>query len=132
MEFQTKPERNRHQLTCDIPQHPPILEKIDCFIQDEIDHVLKGFRTWRLDTEEDQELKDWIVKYRGESANKDVPTDDATDPRELAKWYRIWMILFPSFQKPVPSPCKCQSFQLGALLGTDKTQSRMLPCPLET
>ena len=105
-EFETKPLKNRHQLTCTTAQDPPSLEKIDCVIKDDIDWVLSNFRTWRLDTEEDVEMKNWIIKYNGENANKDMNTDEATDPRELAKWYRIWWILFPSFQNPVPSPCK--------------------------
>ena len=53
-------------------------------------------------------MRNWITKYRGESVDKDLQssTDDATDPRELAKWYQIWRIVFHSCHKPVPSPCK--------------------------
>ena len=81
---------------------------IDCNKTDEIEEVLKEFRTWRLDSEEDEDMKKWIIKYKAEFVNDNIgrPTDDLYDSRELAKWYRMWHILFPISVDVVPSPCE--------------------------
>lgn len=50
-------------------------------------------------------MRSWIIKYKVEFASNEVPSDDAHDCRELAKWYHIWRILFPDYEGPVPSPC---------------------------
>jgi hypothetical protein len=105
-EFERKTEKNQHQRACTTDVPPPSLEVIDCDKTDELEEVLNTFRTWRLDNEDDEEMKSWIVKYKVEFVNNNMPTDDAHDSRELAKWYRIWRTLFPSLQTPVPSPCK--------------------------
>jgi hypothetical protein len=46
------------------------------------------------------------LKYKEEFVSSNIPADDDHDCRELAKWYHMWRILFPSHEGPVPSPCK--------------------------
>ncbi len=82
------------------------MDVIDCDKTDEIEDVFRALRTWRLDREEDIVMKDWILKYKEEFVSSNIPADDDHDCRELAKWYHMWRILFPSHEGPVPSPCK--------------------------
>jgi hypothetical protein len=51
-------------------------------------------------------MKNWIIKYKAEFVKNNMPSDDLYDSRELAKWYRMWRVLFPSLETPVPSPCE--------------------------
>jgi hypothetical protein len=55
-------------------------------------------------------MKNWIAKYKVEFIKNNMPSDDLYDSRELAKWYRMWRILFPSLETPVPSPCESNYF----------------------
>lgn len=100
-EFTKKTERNAHSKTCFRIENPPALDIIDCDKLDEIDESTKRFRTWKLENEEDVEMKDWIIKYESEITHK---TKD--DTRELAKWYTYWRVLFPRDEGTVPTPCK--------------------------
>ncbi len=109
--FEKKTEKNQHQRTCIIDAPLPLLEVIDCDKTDELNEVLPIFRTWRLENEEDEEMKNWIIKYKVEFVKSNMrPSDDLSDSRELAKWYRMWRVLFPSLETPVPSPCESKCF----------------------
>lgn len=102
--FTKKSEKNVHQRNCTSNVTPPTLEVIDCDRADEIDEMISSFRTWKLDDEQDEEMKTWVLKYKPELNNN--TKDDAHDSRELAKWYRYWAILFPAHQGEVPTPCE--------------------------
>jgi hypothetical protein len=103
-EFERKTEKNVHQRSCAVNAPSPSFEVIDCDKLDELEECLGIFRSWQLETEEDQTMRHWILKYKPELSGN--TTDDAFNSRELAKWYRIWQTLYPSLQSPVPSPCK--------------------------
>lgn len=77
---------------------------IDCDKADEIDEMISSLRTWKLNEEQDDEIKSWIIKYKLEWNNN--TKDDAHDSRELVKWYKYWGILFPAYQGAVPTPCE--------------------------
>lgn len=66
--------------------------------------MLGSFRTWKLDDEQDEEMKAWIMKYKLELNTN--TKDDALDSRELGKWYKYWGILYPTYQGVVPTPCE--------------------------
>ncbi|KAN0119551.1 hypothetical protein V8E51_001759 [Hyaloscypha variabilis] len=111
--FEKKTEKNQHQRTCVVDAPLPILEVIDCDKTDELDEALSIFRTWRLESEDDEEMKNWIIKYKAEFVKNNRPSDDLYDSRELAKWYRMWRVLFPSLETPVPSPFQTRPILLG-------------------
>jgi hypothetical protein len=103
-EFSKKPEKNIHQRNCTANDTSPTLEVIDCDKADEIDEMISSFRTWKLDDEQDEQMKTWVMKYKLELNNK--TKDDAHDSRELGKWYKYWGILYPTHQGVVPTPCE--------------------------
>jgi hypothetical protein len=55
-------------------------------------------------------MKNWIIKYKVEFVKNIMPSDDLYDSRELAQWYRMWRVLFPSLENPVPSPCESKYY----------------------
>lgn len=77
---------------------------IDCDKGDEIEESLGVFRCWNLEDEADQIMKRWIAQYKPELAVNG--SDELTNCRELAKWYKLWQTLYPLLQSLVPSPCK--------------------------
>ncbi|CZR65056.1 uncharacterized protein PAC_14956 [Phialocephala subalpina] len=120
-EFESKPPKNQHQRNCNVNRPPPVLDVIDCDKTDEIEDDFGNFRTWRLDREEDAVMRAWILKYKKEFVSNNLPADDDHDCRELAKWYHLWRILFPSHQGAVPSP-----FQNASISPSDVKVERLL------
>lgn len=77
---------------------------IDCDKSDEIDDMTNLFRNWKLEDEQDEQMKAWITKYKLELNTN--TKDEAHDSRELGKWYKYWGILYPSYEGEVPTPCE--------------------------
>jgi hypothetical protein len=128
--FEKKTEKNKHQKDCGINAPPPFVEVIDCDKTDELDEVLTIFRTWKLETEEDEEMKNWIMKYQVEFVRSNMPNDHSHDSRELAKWYLMWRVLFPTLETPVPNPCESINLKFHRC-GIDSTKFKVHPYCLE-
>jgi hypothetical protein len=110
-----------HERTCNVLPDNMTDERIDCVMLARLKHNLVRFRSWSLEnwSPENTEHRDYrmsawvsscitaltgITRPRADLSQIDL-YNLVSGERELAKWYTIWTILFPTLRIP-DHPCE--------------------------